>query len=110
MEISISQLIRILPAQYLRTLSTAVGRALSDEIAHDVNRPATADDFNRIGDELWKMSTEVCRPVDESGFGDVFSSDETPAQKGDRQMCELRNINEAAEALRSAYLTITQVS
>lgn len=108
MEISISQLIRILPAQYLRTLSTAVGRALPDELSHDALRPATADDFNRIGDALSKMSEEVFNPVVETGFGDVFGGDETPEQKGDRQMRELRNINEAAHALRSAFLTITQ--
>lgn len=108
MELSISQLIRILPAQYLRTLSTAVGRALPDEISQDAHRPATADDFNRIGDALSKMSDEVFNPIIEPGFDDVFSLDETPEQKGDRQMRELRTINEAADALRSAFLTITQ--
>lgn len=107
MQISISQLIRILPAQYLRTLSTAVGRALPDEISHDAHRSATADDFNRIGEALSQMSEEVFNPVIEPGLSDVFG-DETPEQKGDRQMRELRTINEAADALRSAYLTITQ--
>lgn len=108
MQISISQLIRILPSQYLRTLSIAVGRALPDEISHDANRSATADDFNRIGEALSQMSEEVLNPVVYPGFCDVFGGDETPEQKGDRQMTELRTINEAADALRSAYLTITQ--
>lgn len=108
MEISISQLIRILPAQYHRTLSTAVGRALTDEISHDARRPATPDDFNRIGEVLSQMSEEVFNQVVEPGFGDVFCIDETTDQKGDRQMRELRNINEAADALRSAFLTMIQ--